>query len=252
MLLEKVYNPASNGKGGTMKKYVTLNSRAVQEALGSAGFEPLLDISLKYPILFINGIEGSGRLGFDDNIVYTSDKIKEGYIAIDPADIIADPYALDGATKPGREWGDIRIRKVPPTAEPAPEYKWLRTITLRNLEERGACKPELNTYALWLLQKHGAVSESAPLDQAELLDYLKENAPCAIPWLIEKGFLERVESKGWKEAPRVSQNLLNKNDVVRYKRWDVFEFMPDGTARRFTDITDPDLQTDSEGRVIVT
>lgn len=94
-------NLKTYGKEKTMKKYVTLNGKEVQKALIGAGFKWHSGNQrvncLGSTFLFIT----DGRLSHANNFIYTVAQIKSyDYIPINPGDIIANPFALDGAKQP--------------------------------------------------------------------------------------------------------------------------------------------------------
>ncbi len=122
-----------------MKKYVTLNSEAVQLALFKARFFWATDgrkvFGLSSCLLFINSSMGAGRLTDGNNFAYLNKAFEDNCIAINPEDIIANPFQLDGATKPEKmitiddqEWSENTIRaalKALKTYLPGTKGAWI-------------------------------------------------------------------------------------------------------------------------------
>ncbi len=94
-----------------MRKYVTLNSKEVQEALFKAGFnwggykEEVMH--LDKPLIYINSFKSAGLM-YSSDFEALNRVIKENWIIINPENIIKDPYQLDGAVQPEKmiEIGD--------------------------------------------------------------------------------------------------------------------------------------------------
>ncbi|KKN56642.1 hypothetical protein LCGC14_0570540 [marine sediment metagenome] len=95
-----------------MRKYVTLNSKEVQEALFTAGFgwadtggKTVLHLDM--PLVYMNSF-GAGRLTYSLQFARLNRDVEEGYIAVNPRDVVDDPFQFDGAVQPEKmiEIGD--------------------------------------------------------------------------------------------------------------------------------------------------
>jgi hypothetical protein len=110
-----------------MKKYVTFvkdaeESRKVQEALFSAGFSWMCGRKsvkhTEYNFLDINFLGSVGCITYTSVFSAVQERIvDDGEIAINAADIIADPFQLDGAKQPeemididGKAWSKSTIK----------------------------------------------------------------------------------------------------------------------------------------------
>ena len=104
-----------------MKKYITLNSKEVQEALFKAdfswGFEGKAVMFVDKSFLFIYE---DGYLTYTDSFEYVAEKLKtKDYIVINSAAIIKDPYQLERSKQPekiikinNKKWPESTITKA--------------------------------------------------------------------------------------------------------------------------------------------
>lgn len=95
---------------------------------------------------------------------------------------------------------------IPIKKESPMEYELLGPVSIKALEEAGACERELHRFAFFAINMGLPLHSTTNLDITEVVSIAKR-CKNGIPWLIEKGFIREKEEQ-LKCCPFCSYNII--------------------------------------------